>query len=250
MLLLPGLLQLQRLPLPQVGQGGLGGLLLIVPALLIDGGEAGELQLRVAGPEGIAGGLRLDGDAVIHRAGHLAGQEAAPDQLIEAELLAGQVLLDVLRHQVHVGGSDSLVGILSVALGLVVPGLGRVVLPAVAVLNKTLGRGDGLLRQAEGVGTHIGDQTHCALAGDVHALIELLGDGHGAGGGHVQLAGGLLLEGGGGKGGRGVAQLVLPLHLGDGEGLARHRLDHGVRLRLAVQLHLFLPAMEHSLEPA
>ena len=249
-LLLPGLLQLQGLPLPQIGQRGLGSLLLVVPPLLIDGGKAGELQFRVAGPEGITGGLRLDGDAVIHRAGHLTGQEAAPDQLIEAELLAGQVLLDVLRHQVHIGGPDGLVGVLGVALGLVVAGLGRIVLPAVAVLDKALGRGNGLLGQAEGVGTHIGDQTHRSLSSDVHALIELLGDGHGAGGGHIQLAGGLLLEGGGGEGGRGVAQLVLPLHLGDSERLARHRLDHSVRLRLAVQLHLLLPTVEHGLEPA
>ena len=194
-LLLLGALQLQGLPLLQVGEGGLGGLLLVVPALLVHSGEAGELQLRPAGPEGVAGGLGLDGDAVVHGGGHLTGQETAPDQLVEAELLGGQVLLDVLGHQVHVGGPDGLVGVLGVALGLVVPGLGGIILFSVAALNKALGGGDGLLGQPQGVGTHVGNEAHGALAGDVHALVQLLGNGHGAGGGHVQLPGGLLLEG-------------------------------------------------------
>ena len=157
-------LQLQGLPLFQVGERGLGGLLLVVPALLVHGGEAGELQLRPAGPEGVAGGLGLDGDAVVHSGGHLTGQETAPDQLVEPELLGGQVLLDVLGHQVHVGGPDGLVGVLGVALGLIVPGLGGIILLAVAALNKALGGGDGLLGQPQGVGTHVGDEAHGALA--------------------------------------------------------------------------------------
>ena len=60
----------------------------------------------------------------------------------------------------------------------------------------------------EGVGTHIGDQTHGALALNVHAFIELLGDGHSAPGRHIQLAGGLLLEGRGGEGRCGLALLA------------------------------------------
>ena len=55
---------------------------------------------------------------------------------------------------------------------------------------------------------------------DVHALVELLGDGHGAPGGHVQLPGGLLLEGGGDEGGRRGTVLVLALDLTHREGAA------------------------------
>ena len=241
-------LPVQRLPLPQVGEGGLGCLVVLVPALLIHGGKAGEFQLRVAGPEGVAGGLGLDGYAVIDRACHLAGQEPAPDQPVEAVLLRGQVLLHVLRGEGHVGGTDGLVGVLGIALGLVASGLGGIVLLAVAALDKALGGGDGLLGQAQRVSTHIGDQAHGALPGDVHALIELLGDRHGAGGGHVQLAAGLLLEGGGREGGRRIAQLVLPLHPGHGEGGGGHRPDHLLRLLPAAELHLLLPAVELGLE--
>ena len=141
-------------------------------------------------------------------------------------------------------------GILGAALGLEVPGGGGVVLRAIPVVDKILGGGQGLLRQTEGVGTHIGDQTHCALAGDVDALVQLLGDGHGAGGGHVQLAGGLLLQGGGGKRGGGLAVLLLPLHPGDGEVALLHCIHYGLGLGSGMQLHLLLPAIELGLKAA
>ena len=241
-------LQLQGLPLLQIGQGGLERLLLLVLPLHVHGGVAGELEGRVGGPEGVSRGGHLDGHAVVHGGGHLAGQEAAPDELVELILLGGEGLLDVLRGQVHVGGPDGLVGVLGAGFGLVDPGLAGVVVRAVAGEDEVLRGGGGLVGQAEGVGTHIGDETHGALPLDVHALIELLGDGHGPPGRHVELAAGLLLEGGGDEGGRGVALLVLPLDAGDGEGGVLHRLHDGVDLRLAVQLHLLLPAVEAGLE--
>ena len=249
-LLLVRLLEVQVLPLLQIGQGGLGSLILIVLTLLVDSGKAGEFQLRVAGPEGIARRLGLNGYAVVDGRSHLAGQETAPNELVELILLAGQILLNLVGHQVHVGGTNGLVGVLSASLGLVVPGLGRIVLLAVAGLNKTLGSGNGLLGEAQGVGTHIGDQTHGALAGDVYALIELLGDRHSAGGGHVQFAAGLLLEGGGGEGRRGIAKLLLAFHLGHGEGSGGHFGHDSLGFLLAVQFHLLLPAVEHGLEAA
>ena len=83
--------------------------------------------------------------------------------------------------------------VLRAGLGLVVAGgLGIVALP-VAAQDKRLRRSDSLFGDAQRVGTHVGDETHRALARDVHALIELLGDGHGAARRHVELARGLLL---------------------------------------------------------
>ena len=46
--------------------------------------------------------------------------------------------------------------------------------------------------EPQGVGTHISDKAHGALALNVNALVKLLGDGHGAPGGHGEFPGGLL----------------------------------------------------------
>ena len=84
-------------------------------------------------------------------------------------------------------------GVLGPGLGLVLPGHVGAIGRAVAGLYQLAGLGLGLVGDTQRVGTHIGDQTHGALAGDVHALIQLLGNGHGPTGRHIQLAGGLLL---------------------------------------------------------
>ena len=109
-------------------------------------------------------------------------------------------------------------GVLGPGLGLVLLGALRAIGRAVAAFNEAAGRCLGLVGDTQGVGTHIGDQTHGALAADVHALIQLLGDGHGPAGSHVQLPGGLLLHGGGGEGRRRGAPLIRALHVGHGKG--------------------------------
>ena len=238
------LLQRQRLPLLQVGQGGLDLLLVLVLALHVHGGEAGKFQGGVIGPEAVARGLHLDGHAVIDGGGHLTGQKPAPNQLVEPVLFAGQILLDVLRGQAHVGGPDGLVGVLGPGFGLVMPGLVRIIVLAVAVDDQLPGGRQGLLRQAQGVGTHIGDEAHGALALDVHALVELLGHRHGPPGRHAQLAAGLLLEGGGDEGRRGIAGLVLALDALHGKGGRLHGVADGPDLLLAAELLLLLRAVE------
>ena len=202
----------------QLRQGRLPVLLVIVPALLIHGGVAGKFQAAGAGPEGVLSGGNVHADAVVHGVGHLAGQEAAPDQPVQAILLAGQVALHLLRGQGDAAGADGLVSVLGPGLGLVLLGGLRAIGRAVAAFDKAAGRRLCLVGDPQGVGTHIGDQTHGALAADVHALIQLLGDGHGPAGGHVQLPGGLLLHGGGGEGRRRGAALVRALHVGHGKG--------------------------------
>ena len=182
-------LQRQGLALLQIRQGGLLLLLVVViPALLVHGGIAGEFQLAGGGPEQMCVGADIHGHAVIDGVGHLAGQKTAPDQAVQPVLLRRQVSPDGVRRQGHIAGSDGLVGVLGPGLGLVLSGRGRHITLAVALLNEAAGVGLRLVTDAQRVGTHVGDQTHGALAGDIHALVQLLGDGHGAAGRHVQLA--------------------------------------------------------------
>ena len=229
-------------PLVQVRQGRAGGLLVLVPALHIDRGEAGELQALVAGPEQVGVAAYVNGDGVVHRVGHLAGQEPAPDQPVELILLGGEALAHVLRGQVDIGGADGLVGVLGVGPGLVRPGFFRNIGAAVSLADIAPGGVRRLLGQAQGVGTHIGDQTHGAHAGDVHTLIQLLGHGHGSPGLHIQLPAGLLLQGRGGKGRSGLALLFRLPHAVHHKGIMIGVCDNGVHCALAVQLGLF-PAL-------
>ena len=192
-------------------------LLVLVVRLLIDGRVAGELQAAGAGMELVAVRLDLHADAVVDGVCHLAGQETAPDQAVEAVLLTGEVALDLLGRQVHVGGTDGLVRVLCTLFCLEAACGRGIILLSVAAEDKALRVGERLLGKAQRIGTHIGDQTHGALAGDVHALIELLGNRHGAPRRHVQLARGVLLQRGGGKRRRGRALLIRALDAADGK---------------------------------
>ena len=183
-------------------------------------------------------GLDLHADAVVHGVCHLAGHIPAPDQAVEAVLLAGEILFQLLRRPVHVAGADGFVGVLGVGLGLIAVGLFGAVGAAVPAGDKLPGGGDGLLGKAQRVGTHIGDEAHGALALNVHALVKLLGDGHGAPGGHGELAGSLLLHGGGGEGRRGTAVLVGALDGLDHKGLVLRLADNGIHILGGLQLRL------------
>ncbi|MPM75099.1 hypothetical protein SDC9_122090 [bioreactor metagenome] len=232
-------LQRQRLPLSQRGQGGFLFLFLLVFALFIDGGIAREFQARRGGAENVLPRRNVHGYAVVHGVFHLAGQKTAPDQFVQSVLFSGQIALHLLRRQCNATGADRLVGILCIGLGLVVPGLGGVVILAVPAQNKALGGGERLLADAQGVRSHIGNEAHGALTRNVHALIELLGDGHGPPGGHAQLSGRVLLERGGGKRRGGTALLVCPLHGRNGKRLISGSLHHGFYLFGGLQLRLF-----------
>ena len=198
----------------------------------------------MAGPELVPGALHLNGHAVIDGLGHLAGQKPAPDELVQPILLAGQVLLQLLRGEVHIRGTDGLVGVLGRVLGLEAAGLFGIIVLAVPSLDEGLGGSQSLLRQAQRVGSHVGNQTHGALSGDVHALIQLLGHGHGAPRGHVQLSRGLLLQGGGDKGRGGVTLFVLALDCPHCEGVCLHSIHDLLHLLGIAQFHLLVPAVE------
>ena len=73
-----------------------------------------------------------------------------------------------------------------------------------------LGGSHRFVRNAQAVGTHIGDQTHGAVACNIHTFVQGLGSAHGAGGRKAQPAGRLLLQGAGDEGRSG---LLCPLAL-------------------------------------
>ena len=165
------LFQIHRFPLLQGRQGRLFVLFFLIPALLVHGGIAGKFQAAGAGAEAMCPGLQLGGNAVIHGVCHLAGQKTAPNQPVQPILLSGEIALHLLGSQRHIAGTDGLVGVLSPGLGLVLAeGVGAVI-AAVAAVDQLPGGHLGLAGDAQGVGTHVGDETHGALAGNLHALI-------------------------------------------------------------------------------
>ena len=228
------------LALGKLGQGifYLGGFLFA--ALLIYGGIAWESQLGVIGAEGVARRAHVHGDVVIDGVRHLGGGEASPDQAIEPVLLLREILAHLLGREVDIGGADSLVGVLRARLGLEAARLAGIIALAIAG-DDIVARGvQRLLAQTQGVGTHIGDETHAAVTGYFDALIELLGDGHGALGRHVQAARCLLLQRGGDEGRRGAFLLFAALDGIDGERLVLYGADDLIDFFTAVQLLLFV----------
>ena len=228
-----GLGQRRGITLGDVGQGLLRVVLFrvvaaLVAALLVGQAEArgGDDRARGRGHHVVA--LAVDLDAGEHAdrrrvakgVGHLRGDRALPDQVVQGQLL----LREGARHlagctEVIAGGADRLVRLLRALRGGAVQarGLGHGLGP-VELGGLLAGGVNRLAGQGRGVGTHVGDVT---------GLVEGLGGAHRRGGVPVQLARGLLLEGRRREGG-GRATAV---------GLAGHRVDDrgrglGQRLRV------------------
>ena len=119
--------------------------------------------------------------------GHLRGQRALPDQLVETELVAGQGPGQFAGRAERVAGrTDGLVGLLGVLdLAGVRARLGRDVGVAVELAGLGAGGGERGLRQVGRVRAHIGD---------VAVLVQPLGHPHDDLGGPAELAPGLLLQ--------------------------------------------------------
>ena len=186
---------------------------------------------------------RVDLHGVIACIGHLAGDEAAPDQLVQPVLLARQVCLNALGVEPDIAGANGLVRVLRALLLAEMAGLAGIVGRAVAIGDKITRSGQRLLGQSQGVGTHIGDEADGALAADVDALIELLRNGHRAARRHIELAGGLLLQRGGDERRRRRAALFRALDARNGEFLPGDVAQDLVGLGLAVQLALLFLAV-------
>ena len=202
----------------QLGQRGFAGGHFVIGALLIHGGEARELLVLAIEAQSHAPAGDVQRLGFVEGGHHLAGQEAVVDQSVKVVLLLGQGGLDLLRRAANVRGTDGLMGVLGVLTALVLVGRFRQILLAEALRDVFSQSGQGLVADAHAVGTDIGDDTLCTLALQVNALVELLDDLHGLGGGEAQLAAGLLLQAGGGEGSGGHLALLTLLHAGDSEG--------------------------------
>ena len=216
-------------------------LFLFVGGFLVQGGKA------VKG-HGVAAGLevvirRADGDrhGVLLAVCHLAGHKAAPDHAVQLCGVAADALVHLVRGQGGHRGTDGFVGVLCCrgALGLPCALIGADIRLAVSTGDILLGGGHSLVRDAQTVGTHIGDQTHHAVPGNVHAFVQRLGGAHGAGGRKAQAAGGLLLQGTGDKGRGGLLCALAALELAHHIACALQTLFNGACFSLAFGQQLF-----------
>ena len=121
---------------------------------------AADAQLEIAP-------VNLYGGGQILRIRHLAGDELAADQVVEAHRFRGGAG-QLLRRRADIGWADGLMGFLGGSLAGVEPGLGRQVLVPVACAYVPAAGGDGLAAQAGGVRAHVGD-----VAGFVQALRQV-----------------------------------------------------------------------------
>ncbi len=210
-----------RVALVEGRQPGLAvvGVALVVAALDVRLEEAVEGDHPARGGEdhvlaGRGGAAEPDRDRTALGVGHLRGDGAHPDQLVEPELLPRE---PGLRRgaEVLTGRPDRLVGLLGV---LDLRGVGarlvRDVLGAVQLAGLLARRGDRGLRERRGVGAHVGDEA---------VLVEPLRDGHRPRGAEPELAGGLLLQRRGAERRVGLARVGLGLDRADLEGGLRQR---------------------------
>ncbi len=145
-----------------------------------------------------------------HRVGHLRGQGALPDQVVELPLGAAELAGQRLGGAEGVaGGPDGLVGLLGV-LGLlgVAARLGGQELVAEERADLGARRREGGGRERGAVGAHVGD---------VAALVQPLRQPHHLLGAEPELAAAFLLQGGGVEGGLGRAAVALLLQRADRE---------------------------------
>ena len=165
----------------------------VVLAFLVDGDIAGFYQRGAVRAQQVAlrsvgAGEHVDGDGVEHGGRHLTGDGALPDQRVEAELVGIDAALDQLRGDRSRCRPDGLVRLLGIArAGLVDPHFIGDAFGAIELANDLADLRDRLVRDADGIGTHVGDQSDGPFT-VVDALIQLLGEAHRALRGKAELA--------------------------------------------------------------
>ncbi|MBV6490296.1 MAG: hypothetical protein CNCCGFBP_00752 [Fimbriimonadaceae bacterium] len=160
-------------------------------------------------------GCDFDLDARSGRVGgeHLASERAAIDQLIKVVMLLAESLkgrFQALRASLDGRRANRLVRFLRVCdLRRIAIRFGRKAIVSELPGNLLPNRLDGLLREVQAVGSHVGDQTDPFAPADIDALVQVLGDPHCSVRRPSKLPVGLLLERCGSKRRRGAVLDVL-----------------------------------------
>src|SRR6266852_8326467 len=111
----------------------LGQLCLAVLVALPHLVETVERKYRAVRPEDVIAALDLGLRLVVDRGRHAAGDETAPDELVELELVRAQVFADRVRRAVDVRRPDRLVGVLGAWACLPGSGTADVLLDALLI---------------------------------------------------------------------------------------------------------------------
>ena len=172
----------------QFGQG------LVLFGVLVKFRKALEQDLVAGSPQFIAAAVDDDGHVFRFDRFHLAGQEAVPNEGIQAQLVAGQKFRHLVRRQFQRRRTDSFMRILTGLLGLVDAGLFRDIFFAIVRRNEFPRSLDHVVVDADRVCTHVGDEADMALVAHIEAFIELLSQHHGLLGTEIELADTFLLH--------------------------------------------------------
>ena len=139
------------------------------------------------------------GDGVQLGVFHLAGHEALPDELIELELVVGELALTASGRMEGSEGRMASCASCAPALIYTRSGSWGSIRGRISPLINAPAAACASSGDAQRVGTHIGDQAVRGAFAEVDALIELLRDHHRALRREAEPAVGLLLQGGGGE---------------------------------------------------
>ena len=187
----------------------------IVRTLEIQGHKAGNSDGRTGRAEHTHIPRReVHRDRVDGRVNHLAGHGALKNQLIESELFVTQVAAEIRRATESRTRTNGLMGLLRVFLRLFeLPGRVGQVVGAKLCLDEAAKIVNGLVRQVDRVGTHVGDETRRPALTHIEALIQLLRHTHRALCGKAELTRSLLLQRRGNERRRRIALALLAFNL-------------------------------------
>ena len=111
------------------------GVLFFIVIFAVQLQEAREFQHGACCAQLVVGSINCQGGNVINSVRHLAGNNAVPDERIQLQLVAGEVLLHLGRGTHDAGRTNRLMRILSVLFGAVMVGLGRAEFAAEVLLD-------------------------------------------------------------------------------------------------------------------
>ena len=111
------------------------GVLFFIVIFAVQLQEAREFQHGACCAQLVVGSINRQGGNVINSVGHLAGNNAVPDESIQLELVAGKILLHLGRGTHDAGRTNRLMRVLCVLFGAVMVGLGRAEFAAEVLLD-------------------------------------------------------------------------------------------------------------------